>query len=129
MNIESTEAITTKAMTLALDTAVLRHQAIATNIANANAIGYVPLTVSFGDQLAEALSFVKTNGEIDVSALDVLKPQLTQARMEDGSLDGRVNADMEMAEMARNAVHYQSLLKGLTHHYRLLSMAAGDGKR
>ena len=37
------EAVTRSALALALDAASLRQQAIATNIANANAVGYVPL--------------------------------------------------------------------------------------
>ena len=44
------EAVTRSALALALDAASLRQQAIATNIANANVIDYVPQRVSFEAQ-------------------------------------------------------------------------------
>ncbi|MNL49194.1 hypothetical protein D3C87_1721090 [compost metagenome] len=40
-----------------------------------------------------------------------------------------VQLDVQAAEMARNAVQYQALLKGLSRHMAILSMAAGDGRK
>ena len=48
------EAVTRSALALALDAAAMRQQAIATNIANANVIDYVPQRVNFEAQLADA---------------------------------------------------------------------------
>lgn len=126
MNIESTEAVTAQAMSWALDVAMLRQQAVVSNIANANARGYVRQTVSFGESLIEHVDLLDDRGRADTAELMSLKPQVTP--VSPGSATA-VNFDMEVADMARNAVHYQSLLKGLSHHYRLLSMAASDGKR
>lgn len=126
MNIESTEAITAQAMSWALDVAMLRQQAVASNIANANAKGYVRQTVSFGDSLIELVDLLDERGRADMAELVSLKPEVTPVSP---GLTTTVDYDVEVAEMARNAVLYQSLLKGLNHHYRLLSMAASDGKR
>ena len=95
------ESVTRSALAMALDAASLRQQAIATNIANANAIGYVPQRVSFEDQLADARRGLAQSGRLDAEA----------------------------ADMARNAVHYQALVKGLSRHFAILSMAAGDGRK
>ena len=62
------EAVTRSALALALDAASLRQQAIATNIANANAIGYVPQRVSFEEQLVDARRGMAQNGRTDAFA-------------------------------------------------------------
>src|SRR4051812_35353868 len=51
--------VTTQLVSLALDASVLRHQAIANNIANGNNPGYAPIKVSFEDQLSSAIEAVK----------------------------------------------------------------------
>ena len=47
------EAVTRSALAMALDAASLRQQVIASNIANANAVAYLPLRVIFEFQFVE----------------------------------------------------------------------------
>ncbi|MDM0122187.1 flagellar basal body rod protein FlgB [Variovorax arabinosiphilus] len=123
----SIEAVTRSALALALDAASLRQQVSAANIANANTVGYVPRRVSFEDQLADARQSVDRSGWIDSTALAQVSPRVEAIR--GATVGTQVQLDVEVAEMARNAVHYQALVKGLSRHFSILSMAAGDGRK
>jgi flagellar basal-body rod protein FlgB len=126
---EGVEAITTAALGLALDAASLRQQAIATNIANADAVDYVPLSVSFEAQLDDARQALQSRGGLDAASLAGVQPQLVTAGLGENGLPPKVMLDVEVAEMARNSVHYQALLKGLSKHFAILSAAVTDGKK
>jgi flagellar basal-body rod protein FlgB len=115
------ETLTAATLNLALDAAQMRQQAFARNIANVHSSGYARQQVSFEDQLAP------------------LRAAAEQQRLQPGQLAGvqpRLRSepvapvlDEEMAQMAGNAVQYQSLLKLLSRHYALLALAVADGKR
>lgn len=122
------EAVTRSALALALDAASLRQQAIAGNIANANAIGYVPQRVSFEAQLVDAQRSLMNTGRVDAFALSQVRPRIEPA-VDANGVTAELKLDVEVAEMARNAVHYQALVKGLQRHFAVLSMAAGDGRK
>jgi flagellar basal-body rod protein FlgB len=122
------EAVTRSALALALDAASLRQQAIASNIANANAVGYVPQRVSFEEQLADVRRSMAPGGGADAFAWSQVRPRIEPMVDSEGA-PIPVRLDMEAAEMARNAVQYQALVKGLSRHLSILSMAAGDGRK
>jgi len=124
----SIESLTVSSVSLALDAAVLRHQAIASNIANANTPGYQPLRVSFEDQLG-ALG-ASLGQPADASALAAVTPRLERDAsapvVDSGS---SVALDEEVARLSANTVHYQALLRGLSKQLSILGIAANDGKR
>ena len=122
------EAVTRTVLGLALDAASLRQQAIASNIAHANAVGYVPQRVSFEAQLDDARRSMAQTGRADAFAWSQVRPRIEPMVDEQGA-PMPVRLDMEAAEMARNAVQYQALVKGLSRHMSILSMAAGDGRK
>lgn len=122
------EAVTTAALALALDAASMRHQAIATNIANANTPGYAPLTVSFENQLEDARRALNTGGRLDATSLAGVQPGMEHAKGP-GGLPAKLMLDVEAANLAQNSVHFQALLKGLNRHYQVLSAATSDGKK
>ena len=122
------ESLTTLALGRALDAAALRHQAIAANIANHAVEGYVPLTVSFGRELAQARLDQSGPGRLDEAALAGMRPYLTPVVGADGRA-APVKLDAEMASMAQNAVQYQALVRGLSRHLSILATAAGDGRK
>ncbi|MDQ0086091.1 flagellar basal-body rod protein FlgB [Variovorax boronicumulans] len=122
------EAVTRSVLALALDAASLRQQAISANIANANAIGYVPQRVSFEEQLVDARRSMAQTGRVDAFALSQVRPHM-EAVVDSQGVPAQVQLDMEAADMARNAVQYQALVKGLSRHFAILSMAAGDGRK
>ncbi|MDQ8033156.1 MAG: flagellar basal body protein [Bordetella sp.] len=123
---EGLEAVTRQVLGLALDAAGMRQQAIATNIANANVQGFVPQRVSFEDQLDDARRQLSVDGSVDAASLSHVRPMLFSS---EGADAAGVRLDSEAAEMARNAVHYQALVKGLSRHMAILALAASDGRK
>ncbi len=123
---EGLEAITTAALSIALDAAALRHQAIAANIANAGTEGYVPVKVSFEEQLEEARQALQSRGRLDASSLAGVQPALEPVSL---GVAPKIMLDAEVADMSANTVHYQALVKGLSRHYAILSAAVSDGKK
>lgn len=125
---ESIESVTTAALSLALDAASLRQQAITSNMANINSPGYAPLEVSFEDQLEGARRELEAQGRLDGASLLGLKPVTRLAVSSQGFGPG-VSLDVEAVKLAQNAVHFQALLRGLSKHYAMLSSAVSDGKK
>lgn len=124
------EAVTTASLSLALDAATLRQQVIATNIANANSIGYVPQRVSFEAQIedglrADARSAAGGLGSAAAPALQVrIEPELAA-----NGGPAVVHVDSEVAALAENNLHYQALVRGLNRHLSILASAVTEGKR
>jgi len=123
------EALTQQALTLALDAASLRQQAIAANIANASTPGYARQRVDFEDQLDAARRSLSTRGTVDAFSLAQVRPRMVAAVTEDGMAAAMPQLDMEVAALTQNAVQYQALLKGLSREFAIYSMAVSDGKR
>jgi len=115
------DSVTTAAVTAALDAASLRQQAIATNIAHASVAGRAAERVRF-----EAAWTAARDGTAGPSmALASRTEPLLDA-------DGRpvaIQLDREVAALAENTLHYQTLVRGLTRHLGLLASAASEGKR
>ncbi|MFD1836900.1 flagellar basal body rod protein FlgB [Paracidovorax cattleyae] len=128
---EGIEAITQASLSLALDAASLRQQAIARNIANASTEGYVPVDVDFAAQMEAARGQLAQGRRLDAAHLASVAEEGVRMRPMVGpdGLPARVQLDTEVARMAQNAVHYQALLKGLSRHMAILSSAVSDGKR
>lgn len=122
------EAITTAALRTGLDAANLRQQAISANIANHGTQGYVPLKLDFQSQMLDARRTLDTTGRIDAFALSGVRLDLVP-KLDANGAPAKVHLDEQMAEMSQNAVHYQTLARGLSRHLAILYTAASDGKR
>lgn len=117
------DSSTTGLLSMALDAAGMRQQAIAQNIANANTPGYQRLGVSFEARLAEAVGG-KGGAAPSLSSLGDFRPAFVLA--EDVA---PVALDMEVAALSENTLHQQALLKALNKHFALLGTAINEGKR
>ncbi len=126
--IYKTENLTTASIGYALDAANLRHQAIASNIANVNTVGYVPQQVSFARQMEQMQTMFEQSASSDTVDFSHMKLQLEPMLNAQGA-PAKVELDAEVAAMAQNAVHYQALVKGLSRHYAILASAMTDGKK
>jgi flagellar basal-body rod protein FlgB len=122
------EAVTTAALSAALDAASRRHALIATNIANANTDGYAPARLSFEVQLQEAQAALREQGRLDEGGLALLR-SLSETSPEYAGPGETVKLDVEMAQLAHNAVQFQALTQGLARHLSLLALAAADGRK
>jgi flagellar basal-body rod protein FlgB len=114
-------------LSLALDAATLRQQAISHNIANAGQEGFRPVTVSFEGQLAGARDALSAGRAVMASDVANVAPALTLAEPGPGG-NGAVSLDMQLAQLSENALHHQALLKALNRHYALLGIAINEGK-
>src|SRR6478736_9761086 len=126
--IPSLESLTTATLAKALDAAALRHQAIAANVANFNSSGFEPLRVDFESQLAEARNSRRERGSVEPRDLEALRPAL-ESDVDQAGAAVPLQLDLQIADMARNAVQYQALTQGLSRHLALLSMAAAEGRK
>ena len=129
--LEGTEAITGASLVWALDAATLRHQAIAKNIANANADNYVPVKVNFEAHVRDGQRELQDRGRLSAGTVASLfaTPLPTAAVLDAAGAPAKVQVDSEVANMAQNSVHYQALIKGLSRHLGILATAVSDGKR
>ena len=119
------DSSTTGLLSLALDAAGMRQQAIAQNIANANTPGYQRLAVSFEGRLAELSRNTNTGGvPPSLASLGDFRPAFELA----GNGEP-VALDMEVAALSENTLHQQALLKALNKHFALLGSAINEGKR
>jgi len=105
-------------MTLALDAASLRQQAIAANIANAGDPAYQRRGVSFEDRLRELTASSTPQG----AGTAALQPRLVND-------NSTAALDQDVAALAGNALHYQALLKAVNAELELMGLAASDGRR
>jgi flagellar basal-body rod protein FlgB len=114
--------ITGSLVRAALDGVSVRQLATANNIANANTPGYAPLRVEFEDQLAAALRDGGLRGRADPG-------RLASAVSADATPGAKVQLDIEAAQMARDVLHYQALLRALRGQMDLLQTAINEGRR
>lgn len=124
----SIEAVTTAALSAALSAGQARQSAIAANIANANAEGYVPLRLAFDASLADAQAAVRDKGMLEPAHLASLRGEL-QPVLDTTGQPAKVRLDEEVVELARNAVQYQALTQALSRHLGILALAAADGRK
>ncbi len=105
-----------------LDASVLRQEAIATNIANAETPGFrrLDLAPDFATQLKARLA----SGDFARSA-DTLTPRLSEDQSARSTRpDGNsVELERELIAMDRNTVEYDYLSEVVTHNLKQLKMA------
>lgn len=122
--------VTVAAVKLALDAAVLRHQVIANNVANAETPDFTPMRLDFAGRLDAALAgFVDVRDDAALGArIEQLSERLASpdAIRRDG--DGPVELDAQMVELADNSLRYQALLAGLGKQMAILRAAIHEGR-
>lgn len=123
------DPVTLAALGAALDAASLRQQAGAANIANINTAGYSPTRVKFEELMPSAAAALERNGRI--ARQDPVAPRLAvESRTQNVPYGANgVAIDQEVAGLARNALHYQALVKTLNGQYALVESALTDGRR
>ncbi|TAK83711.1 MAG: flagellar basal body protein [Aquabacterium sp.] len=123
MNIDPLNGATGALVRLALDAAQARHRALAANIANAGVPGYTPLRLGFGEQLAQLRDAMAAGDTRVLDGVQALQPDAPA-----GGAD-RVELDQEVAGLAENTLQYQALMRGLSRHMSLISLALNEGRK
>lgn len=119
------ESSTVSLLSLALDATSMRQQAIARNIANAGTPGYQRLGVSFESRLGELRDAMR-QGQSPAPAMRASFQPVFAALGQPGE---SVALDQEMAALSENTLHHQALLKALSKHMSVMSVAISEGKR
>ena len=116
---------TTALLSLALDAAGMRQQAIAQNIANVSTPGYQRVSVSFESRLAGLADSAARGATPSLADLSNYRPAFEYA----GASANGVALDKEMVDMSETVLHQQALLKALNRHLELIGLAINEGKR
>lgn len=125
MILSQLESITPKLVGFALDGLSMRHQAIASNIANVNSIDYKPISVSFENQISDLRnSFYNTSVKNTDFHFD---PVISYGNKQQKS-DGSKGIDMNTVQLNQNVIQYHALIKGLDHYISTLSIAIKEGR-
>lgn len=118
--------ITSTIVEFALDGLSLRHQAIASNIANADAIGYRPVKVSFEEKIAALqnrnISSTHPAPNADLTpSVSYSSPVTTNSH--------RALMEANIVSLNQNVIQYQSLIKGLEKYMASITEAIKEGRR
>lgn len=124
-----------RAVERSLDGLALRHEAIATNIANVNTPGYTRQEVAFEESLEAAFAAHESgHGEaahgasVTAGRPDVLltwQPVATQGPATPQRLDGNgTSVEKEISGMAENALRYNAVSSVVAKQYQLLKTIA-----
>lgn len=107
----------------ALDVAALRHSVIAQNIANVNVAGAQRMTVAF----EAALDSEQAQGLASSGSASSLGG--AQAEVVPDVLSPTISMEREMAEMSRNSLNYQTLVRAISRQLSTVAMAINEGRR
>jgi len=119
-------------ITSGLDTAAFRHALIANNLANVETFDYKRKDVNFNGLLKSMISnsrddtkLAKTSGNhMNIGASDskfshygmyITSPRTTK----EDKTGNNVNIDMEMAQMAKNTLYYETVTELMSRRFRL----------
>lgn len=129
--IEDLGGATAQLVKLALDAAAMRHEVIATNIANVGSPNYVPLSVKFEEELASARdALLAADPERRESVqLATMRPYIEENQHVNSYGDTKIMLDLEMVRLAQNVVHYQALIDGLGKKMSIIKMAINEGNQ
>ncbi|MGY1490778.1 flagellar basal body rod protein FlgB [Methylobacillus pratensis] len=117
--------LTSSVIGMALDGLSLRHEAIASNIANINTAGYRPIKVGFEDQLASVVAAARSNPAVAVS---VITPNVGHEAVTNPA-SSAMRLDMNTVLLNQNTLQYQALISGLDKYMSTIALATNDGRR
>jgi len=115
-----------------LKAASLRHEAISGNIANIGTPGYQRKEVGFEDKLQESMQAVHIRGkrtdsrhiELGISRFTEVTPQIVTDESNDSDNGiNNVDIDMEMADLAKNQIHFTASATLMARKFRGLKSA------
>lgn len=116
---------TTALLSMALDAAGMRQQAIAQNIANVSTPGYQRVSVSFEGRMAALAANSAPGATPSLADMSNYRPAFEYAT---GATEP-VALDQELAQMSETVLHQHALLKALNNQLELIGLAINEGKR
>ncbi len=123
--LESLSGATGRLAHLALDAAMVRHQVIANNIANADVPGYQTQRLDFEAKIRQFSEMVITRSAepMIIRELDGLKQRLVSGDEFIVEADSQPQLDDELVALTENVLHYRALLEALSKRGDIIGMA------
>jgi flagellar basal-body rod protein FlgB len=109
--------VTQRALEVALHGTEMRQTVISNNLANVNTPGFKRSDVSFGPQLAEALAFGGSPGEVG-GVQPAVQTDSQSAMRYDGN---NVDIDRESTYLAETQLHFSALMAVVTKNLTTMS--------
>lgn len=114
----------------ALDVASLRQRLLADNIANVETPGYRRKDVSFSFHFQRALAGKVTHpAHIPIAPLPRDKQVITRQGTLGRNDGNNVDIELEMAELVKNSLYYQALLRQTSQYLVNLKRVISEGRR
>jgi len=111
-----------------MDASGMKHRAIADNIANIETPGYKRKDISFAEQLQDALSTPNSNAAM--KRVEETDPGYTVDTTSPGNASGNnVRIDSEMADLTKNTLQYEALIRLNNMKGSMLITAITEGRR
>lgn len=130
MSVENV-GVTSSIVKIALDAALLRHQVLANNIANAKTVGYKRQSVEFERLLTTEIRSYSALYPTQALAekIGLIKPKIIESELSvKADNDSYIQLDQEVAKMTKNVIHYQALIAGLGKRGSILKTAVTGGR-
>ena len=107
----------TEMLTRLMEVSDIRHRVISQNLANVNTPGYQRLIVNFEDELAKEIQ--------DAAGIDLARePEVVADKSLPSRADGNnVDIDLELGELQRNAMLYQTYSQLLAAQFATMRLA------
>lgn len=121
--------ITQDLVSRALDAAALRHNVLASNVANASNPEHVPMRVNFEEQLQLLRTDLlrRTDAAAVRPALAGVEPRIEADPAYTGGSE-QLRLDAEISKMMQNTVYYQSLLTAMSKSAAIMRLAVREGR-
>lgn len=119
----------------ALDGTWERHKAISNNIANQNTPNYKRKVVTFEDQLKQSIednriNLVKTHENHISHGTNGFSPIIMEDKSTSYRIDGNnVNIDTEEADLAKNTIMYDALIKQVIGEFDKIKNVITEGSK
>jgi flagellar basal-body rod protein FlgB len=107
----------TELLTRLMEVSDMRHRVVSQNLANVNTPGYRRLTVNFEDELAKE---ILSGSGADLTREPEIVPDNSRPARADGN---NVDVDLELGELQRNAMLYQTYAQLLAAQFATMRMA------
>lgn len=122
--------VTQQLLSLALDGAMSRQAAIATNIANAETPGYQLLVARFDDLVQQLRTVVADRAHDSDTAqlVGTLRQSLDTEPLAVEAGASKVEVDLQMGGLAKNDLQYQTLIAAQNQLFAIDQLVLGDGR-
>ncbi|MBB3063488.1 flagellar basal body rod protein FlgB [Microbulbifer rhizosphaerae] len=124
--IEILGSLTNDLLGKALDRASVENRLIATNVANIDTEGYQPVTTKFGEIYEQLVSAISSENYARLNELEQKWSPADDINFHPSK--DKVRLEEEMVKLAKNTLHFQSLLTAKSQLSGIVKVAVKEGR-